>query len=335
MLSIAMTTYNHASYIRQALDSILMQDVDFDYEIVVGDDCSPDSTQKILQEYERRYPGKFKLILRDENVGATKNIYDVFINCTGKYIAILEGDDFWTSTNKIKKQVEFLETNDCYIACTHRYSVVDEFNNVLQPSYIGEGRPEDGIYTLRDFEKYTYFGHIGTLVFRNIFLINKQDYTIIYKADDFVGDITLCMILAALGDVFVMSENMCSYRSVQKKDGTNYCSTIAKKNGSLERFYYLKKLEEYCQNVLNRKLKHEDRLFYYTWMSILYLIRFPSAQNWNCLKKFHGMAKNKIRLWMYIGVQLFTLPYLACRYAKKKLKRKNLSKMTRVESPFV
>ncbi len=158
-------------------------------------------------------------------------MYDVFLNCKGKYIAFLEGDDFWTDPSKLKMQINFLESNNSYIACTHRYAVVDEDNNIIQAEYFGPGRPEEGAYKVKDFENYIYYGHSGTLVFKNIFLHPKYDYSIIWKAHNFVGDITLCMILVCLGDIYVMKNNMASYRSVQKKGGTNYVSSISKKMG--------------------------------------------------------------------------------------------------------
>ena len=93
LLSIAVITYHQENYIRQALDSILMQNVNFKYEIIIGEDCSQDNTRIILLEYHEKYPNRFQLILRDKNVGATKNLYDVLMNCHGKYIALLDGDD--------------------------------------------------------------------------------------------------------------------------------------------------------------------------------------------------------------------------------------------------
>lgn len=99
---------------REALDSVLMQEVDFDYEIVVGDDCSNDSTPAILQEYVARYPGKFNLILNTENVGISKNYQNVLYACQGEYIALLEGDDYWTDKTKLQKSVDFLDAHPDY-----------------------------------------------------------------------------------------------------------------------------------------------------------------------------------------------------------------------------
>jgi len=119
LVSIWMITYNHENYIREAIDSILMQEVDFDYEIVIGEDCSTDGTREILLEYAEQYPEKFKLLLHDKNLGLIENMLTTFRACSGTYIATLEGDDFWTDPLKLQKQVDFLEEHEEYSMCYH------------------------------------------------------------------------------------------------------------------------------------------------------------------------------------------------------------------------
>lgn len=106
-VTIISLTYNHEKYIAQALESILMQKVNFTYEIVVGEDCSKDRTREILIQYAEKHPDKFHLLLHEKNIGAAKNQNKVFENCKGKYIAMLEGDDYWTDPYKLQKQVDF------------------------------------------------------------------------------------------------------------------------------------------------------------------------------------------------------------------------------------
>lgn len=116
-LSVFMLAYNHENFIKQAIDSILMQKVNFDYNIVIGEDFSTDNTRKILLDYKRQYPEKITLILRDKNVGAMQNQLETFAGCKGEYMAILEGDDYWTDENKLQKQVDFLEANKDFSIC--------------------------------------------------------------------------------------------------------------------------------------------------------------------------------------------------------------------------
>lgn len=111
-VSVAVITYNHATAISQCLDSILSQSVDFDYEIVVGDDCSTDSTQSILQEYAVKYPNRFVLLLNQKNEGVSKNNINVLSRCRGEFVALCEGDDYWSDMKKLKRQVDFLRTNE-------------------------------------------------------------------------------------------------------------------------------------------------------------------------------------------------------------------------------
>ncbi|MDP4184308.1 MAG: glycosyltransferase [Bacteroidota bacterium] len=114
MVSIYMITYNHEKYITQAIDSILTQNVQFNYEIVIGEDCSQDSTRSIIMEFAQKFPGIFNLILQEHNVGIFENQMAVFKACRGKYIALLEGDDYWTDPFKLQKQVDFMEANPEY-----------------------------------------------------------------------------------------------------------------------------------------------------------------------------------------------------------------------------
>ncbi|SMC40750.1 glycosyltransferase family 2 protein [Moheibacter sediminis] len=114
MVSVAMLTYGHENYIKKAIDSVLMQQTSFLVHLVIADDFSPDNTRQIIQEYQRKFPDKIKLILQNKNIGAQENNKDLFANLTGKYIAALEGDDYWTDPLKLQKQVTFLEENEDY-----------------------------------------------------------------------------------------------------------------------------------------------------------------------------------------------------------------------------
>ncbi len=126
-----MITYNHEQFIAQALDSVLMQQVDFAYEIVVGEDCSTDSTREILREYQQKFPDKVRLLLPGKNLGMIRNMVETYNACRGDYIAILEGDDYWTSPHKLQKQVGFLDLHPECSACFHNVDVVHDQNPEL------------------------------------------------------------------------------------------------------------------------------------------------------------------------------------------------------------
>lgn len=135
-LSIVSVSYNQENYIRQTLEGFIAQKTDFDVEIIIADDCSTDSTARIIEEYAVKFPKLFKPILRTANVGAQVNVIDALKHAEGDYIALCEGDDYWTDPQKLQKQVDFLEAHPTYAVCFHPVSVVFEDKvkkNVIYP----------------------------------------------------------------------------------------------------------------------------------------------------------------------------------------------------------
>src|SRR5579864_5088925 len=116
-VSVMMITYNHERFIAQALESVLAQRVNFDYEIVIGEDCSTDRTREILLEFCRRYPKRIVPLLKDKNVGAMRNVEATLAACRGQYLALLEGDDYWTCEDKLQRQIDFLDEHPDYAIC--------------------------------------------------------------------------------------------------------------------------------------------------------------------------------------------------------------------------
>jgi glycosyltransferase involved in cell wall biosynthesis len=122
LVSVLVLTYNHADYIGKALDSILAQQTDFPFEIVLGDDCSTDHTRSVIEGYMERNPGRINAKFHPQNLGNSGryNFIDTFNRCTGKYIAMLEGDDYWDDPQKLHKQVTFLEAHPDYsMSCSN------------------------------------------------------------------------------------------------------------------------------------------------------------------------------------------------------------------------
>jgi len=115
LVSVLVLTYNHETFLGQALDSILSQRVAFDLEVWVGEDCSADRTAEVLASHVARYSGIIKPIYREKNVGLHRNFVDTMSRCQGKYIALLSGDDYWIDTYKLQKQVDFLEEHPEYV----------------------------------------------------------------------------------------------------------------------------------------------------------------------------------------------------------------------------
>ena len=107
LLSIASITYNHEQFIAQAIESWLMQKTSFEIEIIIGEDCSTDNTRAIIEKYRKLHPDLIKLIISESNVGMMPNFIRTLAACRGKYIALCEGDDYWTDPYKLQKQVDF------------------------------------------------------------------------------------------------------------------------------------------------------------------------------------------------------------------------------------
>jgi glycosyltransferase involved in cell wall biosynthesis len=134
-VSVLMITYNHARFIRQALDSVFAQRTNFSYEVVIGDDASNDGTGDIIAEYAEKYPDRVRLLRRKQNIGMNPNLADTLAACRGEYVAMLEGDDYWTDPEKLARQVEFLDAHHDCVNCFHNVVVVSDDPKVPVKGY--------------------------------------------------------------------------------------------------------------------------------------------------------------------------------------------------------
>ena len=312
LLSIAIITFNHENYIRQALDSILMQNVDFKYEVIIGEDCSPDNTRIILLEYHKKYPNKFKLILRDKNMGATKNLYDVLMKCQGKYIALLEGDDFWTNSDKLQLQVDFLEEHNEYTGVSHDFEYVNKNGNHTSMSN-ENGSNVDKEFTMNDFTKWEWPIQTATLVFRNFFINNKdEDFRIIYTAHNLMADRTLAMLILKRSNILIIRKVMSAYRYILEKNGTNYTSKFempAKREEKVKiTIRYINMLERYLKSCSNYNFK--DIKLQYVCERIIITIKSHTFDSVKDLTEILRMVSIKIKLlsFCYILKLIATFP---------------------------
>jgi glycosyltransferase involved in cell wall biosynthesis len=119
-LSVAILTYNHERFIAQAIEGVLMQQTDFEYEIVIGEDCSTDGTREIVLDYAAKHPNRIRAFCRESNMGPRDNAKALLAACRGEYVAMLEGDDYWISPHKLQKQVALMESDGSYVVCGSR-----------------------------------------------------------------------------------------------------------------------------------------------------------------------------------------------------------------------
>jgi hypothetical protein len=212
-LSVMLITYNHEAFIAQALESILAQRVNFDFEIVVGEDCTTDRTRDILIDFHTRNPGRIVPLIRDRNLGMMLNLGKTLSACRGKYVALIEGDDYWTCVDKLQKQVDFLDTHPEYSICCHRVRILNEMGG----EHIQErsGAAKTGIFPSRQGGTYTIedllaenFIMTCTAMYRNSAVGALPSWFFELQ----LGDWPLCALAARSGPIYLMNEVMAVYR---------------------------------------------------------------------------------------------------------------------------
>ena len=158
-LSVILLAHNVYEYVAQALDSILMQKVNFDFEIIVGDDGSQDGTADILMEYKKRYPDIIKLYLtprvKRSHGGDYINFSNLYRKVQSEYITVLDGDDYWTNENKLQIQIDFLDQNKDFTVCGHNYFL--EYSDGERTPYFSElGGQSSYSFICKDFNLYIF-----------------------------------------------------------------------------------------------------------------------------------------------------------------------------------
>jgi len=264
-VSVICVTYNHEKYIREALDSILHQKTHFHFEVLIGDDCSSDGTSEILKEYEEKYPEYLRIYYRKENLGATKNEYELFMDARGKYIAALELDDVWTDPDKLQKQYDFLETHEKYIGVAHDFDIIDKYGNVIEN---GDNRKIKNYFnrefTLHDFLIDGFVFQTGTHFYRNIFK-DGSDYSIIYTADRLIRDKTILSLLLFRGDFYILPDTMSAYRRFFETDAKNG-RNLTNSNLELDLFtkaHHVEMLNDYFEGQIDYSLQWSDIIYSY------------------------------------------------------------------------
>ena len=269
MVSVYCLAYNHEQYIRTALEGFVTQKTKFKFEVIVHDDASTDGTADIIREYEQKYPHIIKPIYQTENQYSKKvRIFDTFIKdkIQGKYIAVCEGDDYWTDENKLQMQVDILENNSQYTACVHQ---TQKLNCKTGEKTNCSPLNQDGEVLLQDVLSKNIF-QTSSIVFRREFRENVPDY---FKAVKSVGDYRLFVHLAFCGDIYYINKTMSVYRyfsgatSWTSRFNYSYKRTVKYRK---ERIQMLKMADEYYEHkyhdiIENAIAIEEYRLLKFTW----------------------------------------------------------------------
>ena len=201
-LSVFVVTYNQEQYIRQCLDSIVMQQTNFDYEVIIGEDCSTDNTPAICDEYAEKYPF-VKVYHHPKNLGLVKNWEFVLNHCTGEYVAMIEGDDYWVDPNKLQMQVDWLDKHPDYVITSTNVNVLCE-DGVHDGDDWFPNREEGDV----DISEYLEPGicHTTSVVMRNVL----RDIT--YPSWIYMTDTYTFMLAAQRGKSYHFSKKMSVYR---------------------------------------------------------------------------------------------------------------------------
>jgi hypothetical protein len=205
-VSVMMITYNHEEYISQAIESVLMQETDFPYELVIGEDCSTDGTRQVVVDYQEKNPEKIRLLLSAQNLGMHENARRTRQACRGEYIAVLEGDDYWTDPHKLQKQVDFLDSHPECAMCFHAVKWVFEEGS-REPRVVYPPERKD-MYRLEDLLERNFIS-TGTTMARSGLQLNN---TPSWACELAMGDWPFFLQCARQGYIGYVDEIMAVYR---------------------------------------------------------------------------------------------------------------------------
>lgn len=252
LVSVILLTYNHRHYIRQAIESVLAQEMPFPCEVLIGDDASDDGTSEIVAAYARQYPQLIRAFIRPKNLGAARNAALLLQEARGAFLASLEGDDYWTDPGKLRKQVTFLQGHPRFIGCTTRIRCVDAEGAPVKgkPAWIRQKR----IFTWRDFDGVHLPGQASSLVRRNIFRAPEHDYSVLTRVDPMISDRTAMLLFLLQGDFYCFDEPMSVYRYAAAFRGSNITSQLAGAEAVKRDYRITCALERYAREEFGRQL---------------------------------------------------------------------------------
>lgn len=207
LVSVIMITYDHEKYIGQAIEGGLMQKANFDIELIIANDNSPDNTDELIKEILKNNISKIHIDYtnHDSNKGMMSNFIWALHQARGKYIALCDGDDYWTDPLKLQKQVDFLESNPDFSICFHKVNEIDMIGNRMS-NQIVKSQENEQEYNLFDLAKENFI-HTPSVVFRKSF-----DSLPVWFQFSSIGDYPLYMICAERGKIKYLPNAMANYR---------------------------------------------------------------------------------------------------------------------------
>jgi glycosyltransferase involved in cell wall biosynthesis len=205
-VSVAVITYNHEPFIAEALESILMQQADFSWEIVIGEDGSTDRTREICEQYANAHPSRIRLLPLQSNMGMIRNFRRVFEACSGEFLAFTEGDDFWTDPGKLVKQVNHLDAHPEQSLCFHAVHQWFVWNGENASRKLPDNL-NGNTFTTEDLLK-GWFIPSASVMLRKYKNFALPDWFMHCKS----GDIPMLLLLSLRGEIGFIDEIMAVYR---------------------------------------------------------------------------------------------------------------------------
>lgn len=221
LVSVIVCTYNQADTLGEALDSILCQEVDFDYEIILANDASTDTTGEVCRDYAVRYPDRIRLIDNEENKGLVQNYYDALYECRGTYIADLAGDDRWADPHRLARQCAFMQAHPEVVLCCGAWRCLDattgELSVPVDTAMGSEAWIRPGyelVPALLQHRRTEVFIHLSTAIYRrDAALAVVQKYPDFFYGHGLVcEDLQLTVLLATIGHIAYSPEVVLHYR---------------------------------------------------------------------------------------------------------------------------
>lgn len=217
IVSVCMITYNHQKFIEEAINGALMQECEFEIELILANDCSTDKTDEVTQNILKTHPRAsiIKYFKHEKNIGMMPNFIFALQQCKGKYIALLDGDDYWTDPLKLQKQVDFLEANDGYSGCFHNTMMINE--NDVSAALKAWRTYNRETFLLEDTITEIALFHTSSFVFKSKLLLLPNWISNVQS-----GDMALFSLIASKG----LLHRIDNFMSVYRKNEIGITNTI-------------------------------------------------------------------------------------------------------------
>lgn len=282
-VSISCLAYNHSDYIRKCLESFLMQKTNFSFEVIIHDDASTDNTASIIKEYEDKFPKIIKPIYQKENQyskGVKPTAKFNFPRCKGKYIALCEGDDYWTDPLKLQKQVDFLENNTSYGGVANNSLVL--YDNGKTSLF---GRKKSRTITEKEIIRCRQFA-TASILFKNNLEIPKEFSQLI------VGDTPLMLLIAKKAPIYY--ENIVT--SVYRRGGQGITSNFKNPEIKIKLIEYNLYLNEFTNNKYSKLFRNIIRTIDITYLGESKLRLYFYLKLYRLDKYFYSFLLRRIKL---------------------------------------